>query len=412
MSRLHNLLNDQKGINSKILFLSGDSLQLDENFHRFNLSDCSSSSIDYSEDIEKLKLSSGSNLLERNIKRFRNRKFFKNFFKYRAEYLEHYLKLKDKCEIFSSAFSDYPVESHELINWADVINLHWVSGFINPSSFFQSCTKPIVWTMHDMNAFLGSFHYENDLELLTEVREFELHQRSIKINAYKKHKNLNCIFPSQWLLKKSQKYEPLNDVPKRKIHNPVSYLNDMGLDKDSCRKVLGVEGELKVFLMISQDLNNYRKGTDRILKMLSKKYDNKFTILMIGKKVEKFDDYSNVVSLGFISDDYLKRIIYSAADYLLLPSREDNLPNTMIESLLCNTPVISFNNGGMSEILKNQKCGYIVKNLSEFESLFSEIVNSKKDYKYDAYKEFRNYYSQENPLQQYIEFYHEIKNKN
>jgi len=31
---------------------------------------------------------------------------------------------------------------------------------------------------------------------------------------------------------------------------------------------------------------------------------------------------------------------YSAANVFLIPSREDNLPNTMLESLCCGTPVI------------------------------------------------------------------------
>jgi len=46
-----------------------------------------------------------------------------------------------------------------------------------------------------------------------------------------------------------------------------------------------------------------------------------------------------IVSLGYLNSDEQICLAYSAADIFILPSLEDNLPNTMLESMSCGTPV-------------------------------------------------------------------------
>jgi glycosyltransferase involved in cell wall biosynthesis len=50
---------------------------------------------------------------------------------------------------------------------------------------------------------------------------------------------------------------------------------------------------------------------------------------------------------------------YSAADVFALPSIQDNLPNTMLESMCCGTPVVAFNSGGTAEIIRDGINGLI-----------------------------------------------------
>jgi glycosyltransferase involved in cell wall biosynthesis len=49
---------------------------------------------------------------------------------------------------------------------------------------------------------------------------------------------------------------------------------------------------------------------------------------------------------GHLSDDVSLRLLYSAADAIVIPSRQDNLPNTGLESMACGTPEIAFDAGG------------------------------------------------------------------
>jgi glycosyltransferase involved in cell wall biosynthesis len=64
---------------------------------------------------------------------------------------------------------------------------------------------------------------------------------------------------------------------------------------------------------------------------------------------------------GHLDDDTRLRAMYSAADVFVLPSRQDNLPNTGIEALACGTPVVAFDTGGMPDIVIHKKTGYLSK---------------------------------------------------
>ena len=67
-------------------------------------------------------------------------------------------------------------------------------------------------------------------------------------------------------------------------------------------------------------------------------------------------------------------VAYSAADLFVIPSLMDNLPNTVIESLLCGVPVISFPVGGMLDMIKHKKNGCIASEIS-VEALANSINN-------------------------------------
>ena len=60
-------------------------------------------------------------------------------------------------------------------------------------------------------------------------------------------------------------------------------------------------------------------------------------------------------------DDVTLSLVYSAADVFVTPSKEDNLPNTVLESLACGTPCVAFNIGGMPDLIEHQKNGYLAQ---------------------------------------------------
>jgi glycosyltransferase involved in cell wall biosynthesis len=65
----------------------------------------------------------------------------------------------------------------------------------------------------------------------------------------------------------------------------------------------------------------------------------------------------------------LKELVtaYSASDMYVLPSLEDNLSNTVLESLSCQLPVVAFNTGGIPEMIQHKTNGY----LAEYKSSLS-----------------------------------------
>ena len=65
--------------------------------------------------------------------------------------------------------------------------------------------------------------------------------------------------------------------------------------------------------------------------------------------------------LGRLSDDISLALVYAAADVFVAPSVQDNLPNTVMESLACGTPCVAFDIGGMPDMIDHQQNGYLAK---------------------------------------------------
>lgn len=346
-----------------------------------------------------------SRIVAISFKMLKKIEIFNFFFKNKNEF---FLKNRDKrLELFSFPNSKYDITSSPLYEKADIINLHWVAGFLDYKSFFKKNTKPVVWTLHDMNPFSGGEHYNETLfnlgndykpmNRVVSVIEKKIINKNIKIKkkALKKIDNLTIVTPSKWLMeeaKKSALFKNRNvflipyglDVS---IYNPKNQIDS--------RKYFSIPNDKKVVLFVAHSINNNRKGFS-FLKAALEKY-NKSDILLcyIGKVVSPFVGLNNTLYLGEIKDDKIMSLAYSAADVFVIPSLMDNLPNTVLESLLCGTPVIGFAVGGIPEMISHNENGLLADNIS-VESLLKTIniffkegvVKSRGEISYDAIKKY------------------------
>jgi len=117
--------------------------------------------------------------------------------------------------------------------------------------------------------------------------------------------------------------------------------------------------------------------------------------------------------LGKITNENKLVNCYNAADIYVAPSLQDNLPNTVIESLSCGTPVVAFNTGGMPDMIEHLKNGYLAE-LKSSEDLAAGIVALLSDYglrlkmrekcRNDALEKF----NETTIVNQYSAFYNEL----
>jgi glycosyltransferase involved in cell wall biosynthesis len=86
--------------------------------------------------------------------------------------------------------------------------------------------------------------------------------------------------------------------------------------------------------------------------------------------------------LGNINEDTLLRDYYSVADAFVMPSREDNLPNVIVEAMACGTPVLSFNVGGMAEIIRDGFNGLKAYKTEPkaLSNIMNKFIETKKEY--------------------------------
>lgn len=270
-------------------------------------------------------------------------------------------------EMFSFASSDFKLHEHPLVKEADIIHLHWISNFVDYKTFFKNIDKPIVWTIHDMNPFQGGFHYLDDL--LRNKGKLENSEYKIKKKNFIINKSLDIVTLSNWMRNLSEKSELLSPYKHHLIRNGIPFDYTPPTSIVELKTKLGISLEKPVFIFISDNITVRRKGFDILIEALQK-ISTDVQLIAIGRE-NSLDLSLDVKFTGYINNHNIIYDYLSISDAFLLPSREDNLPNVMLESLLCGTPVIAFNTGGMKDVLKDGINAVLAENINADEFLYA-----------------------------------------
>lgn len=279
------------------------------------------------------------------------------------KYKKHYPVLSECYECFSFPEAIYDISSHPLIQQADVVNLHWVGSSLDYSRFFKNVRKPIVWTLHDMNPFLGISHYYGDRDANLQFSSLEEKVRELKYEAISQHPNVSVVNLCHWMKDASEKSEALSNRRHTVIPNSIDINTFKIYDRTKIRRELSLPLDKPVLLFVSQSVKNKRKGFD-LLQDALKGLTRDCVLLVVGGVDEELKTRDNCIFVGSVNNEQRMAMLYAASDAFILPSREDNLPNTMVESLCCGTPVISFSNGGMRDHIQTLKNGVLVEEMT------------------------------------------------
>lgn len=292
--------------------------------------------------------------------------------------MSEYAERPAGLEMFTDAVSDVRLDRVREIQEADIINLHWVAGTVDWSSAPLGIGgKTIIWTLHDMNPFTGGCHYAGECKKYMEgcgacpQLGSNIHSDLSHTEWKQKHKayhdlNIHVVTPSRWLAKCASESKLFSRFPVQVI--PYGFPLDVFRPhpKAEIHKALNIPDSVKIILFGADSVLNERKGFRYLLEALNKiplKNGHDIAILTFGSlpKGIKIPLKYSVVSLGRIADEKQLAKAYSVADVFVLPSLEDNLPNTVIEAMACGVPVVGFDIGGMPDMIEHKKTGYLVK---------------------------------------------------
>lgn len=283
------------------------------------------------------------------------------------------------CELFSPDWDIRGEEIAEQLADADLINLHWVSRFIDIPwivRFARKARIPLVWTLHDMNPFTGGCHYNWGCEgfldacgacpQLTSEDPYDWSRTILaaKAAAFAEavDDDLTIVSPSRWLGDVAHLSAAMRHLPVEVIPNSIDEAVLLPRDRAAARRLLGIDEDAKVLMFIAQSLANPRKGMATLLDALRHHVGSDVTLLTVGAMGDHLDDVPlKMVRLGHLTDDSRLANAYSAADAMVIPSLQDNLPNTVIEALACGTGVIGSDTGGIPDMVVPGETGVLFK---------------------------------------------------
>lgn len=273
-----------------------------------------------------------------------------------------------------------PSDSYFLMKYSkeiapDIIHLHNIHGGYFQTNLLPKLSKiaPIVWTFHDMFPITGhcahSFECKKWKTGCGNCERLDIYP-SIKKDRTKflwNYKNriynsadFTIVTPSLWL-KKCVKESFLKNKDIRLIYNGIDLATFKKTDKTEARKELNLPEDKKIVLFSANGgVKNPFKGGEFVFEAFEK-LKNRSDILFLNIGGESHQTSENWLDFGYVKDPQTMAQLYSAADIYLFPTLAETFGMTIVEAMSCGLPVVTFETGGVPEIVENNKTGFVVE---------------------------------------------------
>ncbi len=309
----------------------------------------------------------------------------------------------------------------------DIVHLHWICGGMMTIEDIARIKAPIVWSLHDMWAFTGGCHYDEECQgyekecgnckVLGSDKENDLSKKIFKRKqkAFTQKKDITIVGISNWLNECSKNSTLLKDKNHINLPNPLDTNIFKPFDKEKARELWGLPKDKKLVLFGAMEAtSDPRKGFYELMESLEKIEDSNVELVIFGsERCEDTKDLGfNVYYLGQLYDDVSLVTLYNSVDVMIVPSLQENLSNAIMESLACGVPVVGFDIGGNADMIDHERNGYLAKPFSTIDLAFGiEWVLNNYNYKIlcqNARNKVLNNFDSVVLAEKYIELYKSI----
>ena len=257
----------------------------------------------------------------------------------------------------------------------DIVHMHWICGGMMRIEQIANIIPPVVWSLHDTWAFTGGCHINLECDKYKENcgecprlksnKKNDLSRRiwKRKRTTFSKINNLTIVGLSSWLNNCSKESTLLKDKEHVHLPNPIDCSIFKTLDKKESRKLWNFPINKKIILFGAMNPTDMIKGFQELKLAINRIGTKNVELAVVGSNrpinSENFGFKTHY--LGHLFDDLSLVTLYNSVDVTVVPSLQENLSNTIMESMSCATPVVGFNVGGNSDLIEHTKSGYLAK---------------------------------------------------
>lgn len=301
----------------------------------------------------------------------------------------------DGYERFSDDRSAYGASLGSQVPACDVVNLRSITGFFGYDAIRTLADHqiPVVWTLDDMNPLTGGCHFDDCCGRFREEcgscpqlgsadpndLSHRVWRRKLDVLSHINPSRLHIVATNRWMEDMVKRSSLLNRFPLTVI--PYGLDTDVFLprSKEAARLLLGLPQDALVILFVAYAVNLRRKGLALLTQALTEPtIGDKVYLVSTGNGLPSLRTHLRNQHLGNIKNDWALSCLYSAADIFVCPSMQDNFPNTVLEAMACGTPVVAFEAGGISDMVRPAITG-LLASVGDTEGLRSAIMSLLQD---------------------------------